>query len=129
MTKYVDCKTGGVTPPAIAKVTKAVKRYAPQPVWLFHSFELSPSANGEYAVNFILEGPEGHVLVETDGLSWGYGGEGPHGLATVLTFLFDYYGQTQNTPDLANRIFRWVIQQPQDKPQTVASVDLIHQLA
>jgi hypothetical protein len=131
--KYVDCITGGVTSPALENVLKAAIRYAPQPDWYLQHFELVPTKGGDYSVNFILvplNSGEEEVFIETDGLSWGYGGEGPHGLATVLADLLIYYRQsTETNKTLRERIFRWVARQPQDQTQTVSAQELLSRLA
>jgi len=132
--KYVDCLTGGVTTPAIKKVLEAALRYAPQPNWHLRSFDLAPTPGGDYCVNFMLasttDPEEEEIFIETDGLSWGYGGEGPHGLAVVLADLLIYYKQSGlPTNDLRAKAFQWVARQPQNKPQTLSPLDLLNRLA
>lgn len=58
--------------------------------------------------------PERCVLA-VDGFSWGYGGEGPRGLATVLADIMGTFSLALNTPGLVCWLIGYVSQRHMDR--------------
>jgi len=91
--------TGGVTALSIKAIREFVKRFVPpEEGWRLHSVDLDPEYPLDYdgfhtegaATMMLFErrnGSQMRVLV-TDGFAWGYSGEGPSGLATILAELW-----------------------------------------
>jgi hypothetical protein len=134
ITKQYTYATGGITEESLKAWEQFCQLVRPADGWQPESISCNPSYPIEFEGRVTHEhvvmltfrndtirnedqvlSAENRVSFVTDGFLWGYGGEGPVGLARVLEALMFIYDLSEDLGDPDRKLIRFIAKQPMDQ--------------